>query len=248
MPHPNLILCWQSQEGQGTVTRDSSPSGVNGTLTGGPAWVNAPRPEAIYSNNRSSNTLANWNGWVIDYPGTDGVKVESAATELFDFSGGGKPFIAAITMQMAEYPNIGFRSLFSFSAGGADGWEFEISNASALVFYFIGVAGSAPLLRITDTNPHRLGIAFDGVNTVRGYLDGKFISSFSGMGAGPADSSGGKLAISGTTIASGSVWKGKANNAVVYNFIPSGHIENTDAFMLDEYLYWQGIDGPKEIR
>ena len=241
-PDNNLILCWENTEGQGTVIRDTSPSGLNGTLTGGPAWVAGQRPREFNNQYKlSTATYARQGDWAISYSGTPGVETESPATSIFDFSSN-KPYMIGLTLQTNQVPPPGASThgVMEFSdTVGAEGWAITLGDTTGNVrMQHIGASGSN-CCSIADTNPHRIFLA-RSVGNIYTYIDGVFKDLASGQ-ADMATTGAEELQISGVSIASSAQLIGKVGNVAIYNACRCVTRGELDAFARNEYLYWEGL-------
>lgn len=242
MPHPNLVLCWETQEGRGTQTREDSASGLTGTLTAGPAWVAASEPQ-YFGNTTATSTAVNMGINTVSFSGTE--SVVTAITPILDFSGN-KPYVVAFSFQPASLPLDQNRTIVSFTGVGATGWGCYMDTTGQLIWTHVGVTNSSSFnFLITDTNPHRVLAARNG-GTVNLYVDGKpyFTQALADLNTGVSETFG----IAQAIISAAGTWNGKAGNVAIYNFFPGPNKSQTDAFAFDEWYYYFGSKATKSAR
>lgn len=238
-PHPNLILCWETQEGLGAFTQDSSLSKLNGTFNGGPAWVRASKPQ-VFGNTADTMTTVNMGDNAISFADSPGIEVVTPATSIFDFSSN-RPYIISFSFQAPALPIAQNETILGYTDGLTGvGWSTHMNTAGQFVMCHIAAANSVAGPAVTDRNPHRMMVIRNVGNLWR-FLDGNPYAAQSGFGD-MITLLGGLCGLSRTSISAAGIWSGKAGNVAIYNFSPD-NFAAAKAFAQNEYLYWQGGGG-----
>ena len=243
-PHPNLMLCWDMEEGTGLRVKDGagSPFSLDGIMTGSVAWAASTKPRAIvYSNASGSATFVNSGDWTVSFPGTSGADVRSVATPNYNYAGS-KPFVMAVTVQLETLRSATQASFVSCAAAGM-GWALYKDNVDSLNYYVLGVVGNDFAYKILDTNPHRYLLARNPARDVYLFVDGVLWSvNFLATGD-QLNVSDNPLAVGGDQIGLGEI-NAKINHLAFYNF--NWKLDELKVFARNEYLYWQGLKTPED--
>ena len=176
---PGLVGSWGFDDGAGATARDSSPTGANGTLEGGPSWTTAGRHGGALSFDGVDDrvTVADRNAFDLTTAGTLTAWVRPSATRSWDQvllkeRPGGLAYALYGSGVTAGRPN------GSLGIGGTD------------------VYADAPAALPLNTWSH-LAMTFDGT-TMRLYVDGTQVATRAQPG--PVAASTGALRIGGNAV------------------------------------------------
>ena len=231
---PNQILCWDTQEGFGTITKDNSRSALHGTLTNGPAWTFAPTVKAIAG---STNTSVDMGDKTLSFSATPTVEVVSAATSLFDFSNN-LPYVIAFSFQRAATLSANQVILSHTDGSTGVGWAIYMETDGHWVVAHVGAANSSAGGKIQDINPHRFLVARD-VGNLYVYIDGKIF--FKEVGHADMSSSANQpFGLAHMSVSAAGAWGGKAGNVAIWNFFPGPNQSQVDVFAWNDYVHQQG--------
>lgn len=166
---PDIKLCLDLAETDGSVAIDRSREGDTGTLNGGPARVLA---QPITLNQYSTTTFAMFLPHYINFTRTVGEDVTCALDAGLNLSA--KPFMLAFTFSMDSNIAVS-RSIWNYATGDVSlgGWDFRIDGADQLNFGVIGLADELFTTRVYDFKPHAISTWVDGAGTIVLYFDGK---------------------------------------------------------------------------
>jgi hypothetical protein len=238
-PHPNLILCWEAQEGFGSTIRDEGPFGLTGTFVGGPAWVKASRPQS-FAHTAASMTPVEMGNNVISFPGTTGVEVDTPNTSVFDFSGG-KPYVIVLYFQPASIPMVDNKTLIAFTdSATAVGWSIHMNTEGAFIVAHIGNANTGAGRQVRDTNPHTFAVVRNA-GTIVSFLDKKFYRIQTGFGD-MTSCTNQPMGLARFSVSAPSVWDGKITRVAIYNHSPGPTPEHARAFLENAYDWWDDND------
>ena len=152
----NLVGWWKFDETSGTIARDSSGNGNDGTVKGNPAWVAGKIEGALQLDGDG------------DY--VDVGRVGISGIGLRSITGWARASTTAIP---------GWTTVFGFAPGGnTDGTYYDIAVDDA-GNYVINVQGWAGIFCPVDTQWHHFAVTYTG-NGGSWYLDGQYIDSEEG--------------------------------------------------------------------
>ncbi|MHC4327338.1 MAG: LamG domain-containing protein [Planctomycetota bacterium] len=153
---PALVGWWRLDETSGTIARDSSGNGNDGTLQGDPTWVVGKMAGALEFDGDG------------DYVDIGGVGISGVAPRTI--AGWAK----------ASTTNIpGWTTVFGFApSGSTDGtyYDIEVDDAGN---YVINVQGWAGIFGPVDTQWHHFAVTYTG-DGGDWYLDGQYVNSEAG--------------------------------------------------------------------
>lgn len=245
---PSLKLCWDGLEGHGLIVRDGSSLGLNGTLTGGPAWVTS-ESDNPHSREKdlvfSSSTISWFWGPRLSFSGAAGVDVRSADSAVFDSPA---RMIVAITFKPAIFPTNLEQSLVGYGDGTAlnGNWQCSIlaggiGAVGSFNFRYTGVQNNiftgSGIQKATET--HRVAMVKNGdasADKTYCYLDG-IQNGVSVNGAAMTSVGTKRVAMSFSDDGDSSGFIGQLGFLKIWiNREPFRSKEEQDAFMYNDWM------------
>ena len=231
---PDVVFCMDLADGWGTVARDSSKTGANGTLVGGPAWVQQSAARPTWNPTKGSTyAYAHSPPNHIQFTHTAGEHITTVNTTVGDFSGSKPGMLAFVMKQNDSNTPAACNNQVIWGWGAAlGGWRFrmcggggyvdalELSITAVASICFLCENAGQCSCRFPDHNPHSYGVWFDGAGNFLMFQDGKLERTVTGIADFATEAN------TGFTVAlaqGGNEWGGEIWGLRVWKAIVSRH-------------------------